>query len=141
MPSTAIVALALLRKLGYDAMAATNGAEAIEAVRNSGLRPGADGLRDTGVDGFESTRERSPRHSPGSSDHRLTADAMPSDRDRCLSEGMNDYLAKPVELGQLAELSQMAPRGRRPGATPTSATYLERERSGAVFDPEVLLER
>jgi CheY-like chemotaxis protein len=29
---------------------------------------------------------------------------MPSDRDRCLREGMNDYLSKPLDLQQLAEV-------------------------------------
>ena len=34
----------------------------------------------------------------------MTADAMPADRDRCLSEGMDDYLAKPVKLNLLSEV-------------------------------------
>ena len=56
------------------------------------------------MDGFEATRRirgslhRTFRSSP------LTADAMSADRDRCLSEGMNDYLAKPVELRLLEDV-------------------------------------
>ena len=34
----------------------------------------------------------------------LTADAMPEDRVRCLREGMNDYLSKPVDIDRLADL-------------------------------------
>ena len=56
------------------------------------------------MDGFEAThRIRSSAH-PGIPIIAVTADAMSDDRNRCLSEGMNDYLAKPVELGPLAEM-------------------------------------
>ncbi|HEY9238551.1 MAG TPA: response regulator, partial [Burkholderiaceae bacterium] len=32
----------------------------------------------------------------------LTADALPSDRQRCLDAGMNDFLTKPVSSSQLS---------------------------------------
>ena len=50
------------------------------------------------MDGFEATRRIRASLHPGIPIVAVTADAMPADRDRCLSEGMNDYLAKPVEL-------------------------------------------
>ena len=51
----------------------------------------------------------------------LTADAMPADRDRCLSEGMNDYLAKPVDLRQLAEvLARWLPESGGGATAPTA---------------------
>jgi two-component system sensor histidine kinase/response regulator len=53
------------------------------------------------MDGFEATRRIRRSNHAGIPIIAVTADAMPADRDWCLSEGMNDYLAKPVELGQL----------------------------------------
>lgn len=54
------------------------------------------------MDGFEATRQIRGSAQPGIPIIAMTADAMPSDRDHCLNEGMNGYLAKPVDLAQLA---------------------------------------
>ena len=57
------------------------------------------------MDGFQATRsirelERS-RHAPRSYIVAMTANAMWGDRDRCLAEGMDDYVSKPVEESDL----------------------------------------
>jgi DNA-binding NarL/FixJ family response regulator len=41
----------------------------------------------------------------------LTANAMASDRERCLQAGMNEHLAKPFELTQLVAMIQRLVRG------------------------------
>jgi PAS domain S-box-containing protein len=96
------VILAQLRKLGYDGKAVINGVEAVEAVQH-----GAYGLllMDCAMplmDGYEATRRIRQSAQPHIPIIALTASAMPPDRERCLSEGMDDYLAKPVELSRLA---------------------------------------
>jgi PAS domain S-box-containing protein len=123
------VALAQLHKLGYQAGAAGNGAEAIEAVRQGGYDLVLMDCAMPVMDGFEATRRIRATH-PGIPVIAMTADAMPADRDRCLREGMNDYLAKPVDIDRLAEVLARWLAASAAG---------EQER--AVFDEEALLRR
>jgi CheY-like chemotaxis protein len=58
-----------------------------------------------GMDGFETTRRL--RLDPQFKDTpiiALTALAMPSDRQRCLDAGMDEYISKPVNLKALVKL-------------------------------------
>jgi PAS domain S-box-containing protein len=123
------VALAQLRKLGYQASAAANGAKAIEAVRQGGCDLVLMDCEMPVMDGFEAARGIRSIH-PAIPVVAMTADAMPADRDRCLREGMNDYLAKPVDIERLAEvLARWLPA---PAAE---------QRDTAVFDEDALLRR
>jgi PAS domain S-box-containing protein len=97
------VALAQLKKLGYTADAVTNGVEAIQAIQRGGYDLVLMDCQMPVMDGFEATRQlrslqaRLPIIA-------MTADAMAPDRDRCLAAGMNDYLAKPVDLRRLQDV-------------------------------------
>jgi CheY-like chemotaxis protein/HPt (histidine-containing phosphotransfer) domain-containing protein len=98
------VILAQLKKLGYEAEAVPNGAEAVEAVKGGGYDLVLMDCAMPVMDGYEAThhiRQSSHAQIPIVA---LTASAMASDRERCLSEGMNDYLAKPVDLSRLVEV-------------------------------------
>jgi PAS domain S-box-containing protein len=98
------VALAQLNKLGYEASAVANGAEAVEAVQRESFDLVLMDCEMPVMDGFEAARHiRGMLHSkiPIVA---LTADAMADDRDRCLAEGMNDYLTKPVKPALLADV-------------------------------------
>jgi CheY-like chemotaxis protein len=97
------VALAQLWKLGYQATAVTNGAEAVDAVMGGCYDLVLMDCQMPVMDGFEATRRIRLAH-PGIPIVAITADAMRPDRDRCLREGMNDYLAKPVDLRGLANM-------------------------------------
>ena len=98
------VVLAQLEKLGYPANAVCDGAEAVRAVKEERYDLVLMDCQMPVMDGFEATRqirESAQAHIPIIA---LTASAMAGDRDRCLHEGMNDYLAKPLELERLAEM-------------------------------------
>ena len=109
------VALAQLRKLGYEALAVNNGAEAVEKVQGGGYDLVLMDCQMPVMDGIEATHLI--RQSTGIPIVAMTAHAMPGDRDRFLSEGMDDYLAKPVELKQLVEVLAKWVPGRDGGDT------------------------
>ena len=95
-----IVALALLKKMGYEADVTANGLEALEALSRSPYDLVLMDCQMPQMDGFEAT---AAIRNPASNvlDHSvpiiaMTANALQGDRDRCMKAGMDDYLVKPV---------------------------------------------
>jgi signal transduction histidine kinase/FixJ family two-component response regulator len=125
------VALAQLQKLGYQANAVTDGAEALQELGRGRYDLVLMDCEMPVMDGFEATRSIR-----GGSKHSIipivamTASAMQTDRDRCRRAGMSDFIAKPVDLRELAEvLARWLPVSHDEGP----------EKS--VFDAEALLRR
>ena len=102
------VAVAMLNKLGYRADLVANGVEALQALREADYDVVLMDCEMPEMDGYEATRRIRERRTGTRNPHipiiALTADAMTGDRDKCLQAGMNDYLAKPVEPRQLADV-------------------------------------
>ncbi len=98
-----MVTMAQLQMLGYQAFSVNNGLEAVQAVKQGGYDLVLMDCHMPVMDGFEATaRIRKSSHAaiPVIA---LTAGAFQEDEDRCLSE-MNDYIAKPVDLGRLTRV-------------------------------------
>jgi signal transduction histidine kinase/DNA-binding response OmpR family regulator len=97
------VAIAMLRHLGYRADLASDGVEAVEAVRRVPYdvvlmdlqMPLLDGIDATRQIIAEHARERRPRIVA------LTANAFEEDREQCLAAGMDDYVSKPLKTETL----------------------------------------
>jgi len=102
------LALALFKKLGYEADLAEDGIQAVEAARNKNYDIIFMDMQMPRMDGLEATRILREKH--GSPFQipiiALTANVMQSDRDNCSAAGMNDFLAKPIKREELAEVLQ-----------------------------------
>jgi PAS domain S-box-containing protein len=101
-----------LTKLGFTADAVGNGKEVLEALQRVPYDIVLLDCQMPEVDGYEVARRiRKEGCATFKSEPyliALTANALPGDRERCLSAGMNDYLTKPVLLDALEGVFQRA---------------------------------
>lgn len=100
------VAAKMLEKLGCRVDVAANGREAVEGMARIQYLLVFMDCQMPEMDGFEATRlirqqERAWGHVPIVA---MTANAMAEDRVRCLAIGMDDFLSKPVQSQDLAEM-------------------------------------
>jgi CheY-like chemotaxis protein len=116
------VALRLLEKLGYQADVANNGKEVLENVKKGLYNFILMDVQMPEMDGFETTKairkieygiqfqlksHINLSHSPQAHFRipiiAMTAHTMKGDREKCLKEGMDDYVSKPIQLQELAD--------------------------------------
>jgi len=115
------VASTMLALFGVDYHVASGGAEALEAIDDTSYDLILMDCQMPGMDGFETTRvirdDEQERHIEPSIIVALTANAMEGDRQRCLDSGMDDYLAKPINMSSIEQVLQRwlaAPAGTNP---------------------------
>lgn len=98
---------ALLRRLGYEPLVAHNGQEALSVYATAPIDCILMDLQMPEMDGIEATRMI--REIEDGTDHKayifaLTANTVPTDKQKCFDAGMNEYLNKPVRMNALAAL-------------------------------------
>ncbi|HET9938505.1 MAG TPA: response regulator [Gaiella sp.] len=104
-----MLAVRLLRGLGYTADVAGNGVEAVDAVERGGYDLVLMDVQMPEMDGLEATREIRARHAAdGPRIVAMTANAMAEDRDECLAAGMDDYVSKPIRIEELVSALERA---------------------------------
>jgi two-component system, sensor histidine kinase and response regulator len=109
------IALVLLKKLGLQADVASNGVDAVSAVRGYRYDIVLMDIQMPEMNGYEATAAiRELEQATVSGQHipviALTGSEDRSDQDRCVEAGMDDYIAKPVIYEQLKYvLSQWLP--------------------------------
>jgi two-component system, sensor histidine kinase and response regulator len=131
------VAVGLLAKRGHEVVVANNGLEALTALTKGTFDLVLMDVQMPEMGGFECTAEIR-RREQASGEHlrvvAMTAHAMHGDRERCLSVGMDDYLAKPIDPALLyAAVEHDATSG------PLSAGETRRVEGVVQFDREQML--
>lgn len=92
-----MVALRMLEGLGFRADLAASGLEAVDAVARRPYDVILMDLQMPGIDGHETARRILAKPAAGTIQIiALTADARSEERQRCLEEGMVDYILKPL---------------------------------------------
>jgi len=100
------VARGVLERKGFTVSVATNGRQALEALQREHFDLVLMDVQMPVMDGFEATRairEREAGSATRTPIIAMTAHAMKGDRERCLAAGMDGYLTKPLDTGQLVQ--------------------------------------
>lgn len=103
-PANQQVAMLMLSRLGCNVDICDNGGAALEAIEKNNYDLVFMDCQMPVMDGYEATKELR-RREEGSENHSIivamTAHALPVDKEKCLSAGMDDYLSKPVKQKDL----------------------------------------
>lgn len=100
------VASAMLENLGFQVDVVADGAQAVQAAASTSYQAILMDGQMPVLDGYQATTEirRLSQGSRRTPIIAVTGSAMKSDQQRCLAAGMDDYLAKPLNLNTLADI-------------------------------------
>ena len=110
------VAIHQLNLMGHQVETASNGVEALERMDRNAYDAVLMDVHMPGLDGYATTAEVRKREA--GTKHTwiiaMTANALPTDRAKCLAAGMDDYLSKPVSSATLAQVLARCPLSSGP---------------------------
>ncbi len=133
------VAREILETVGIIVEMAANGIEAVNAVSESDFDAVLMDVQMPEMDGYEATGNiRSDPRNKGLPIVAMTAHALTGDREKCLEEGMNDHVTKPIDIEELlTTLAKWVKPSRRPPA-PKKVRQEPPESCEAEDLPEIL---
>jgi signal transduction histidine kinase/DNA-binding response OmpR family regulator/HPt (histidine-containing phosphotransfer) domain-containing protein len=126
----------VLRRLGFDVDVAANGRDAIRMTSEKDYAAVFMDCQMPEIDGYTAAatirrRDGNVRHTPIIA---MTAHTMEGDREKCLAAGMDEYIAKPMRLNDVAQLCD------RLIVVDLLRADTPRRPAPAVFDPSGLIE-
>ncbi len=106
------IAREVLESAGAQVATATNGRQAVDAVRTTACDAVVMDINMPVMNGLEATREiRSEKRFTRLPIVAMTASAMAEDRTRCLEAGMNAHVTKPIDVDEMVEVLARLTRG------------------------------
>jgi CheY-like chemotaxis protein/HPt (histidine-containing phosphotransfer) domain-containing protein len=125
------VVVTMLQNLRYDVIIANNGQEAVEVLQQNSIDLVFMDCQMPIMDGYDATRAiralEEKKSSADSGKHipiiALTAHAFNSDKERCFSAGMDDYLKKPLNFHQLTATLHRWLRPSKDEVSPASVSH------------------
>jgi len=96
-----------LAKRGFEIDVANNGQEALDKLENRAYDIILMDLMMPVMDGFAATRNIRKREKDKGNKNiiiGLTANTYDADRERCINEGMDEYMAKPFDIDKFSEI-------------------------------------
>lgn len=103
-----LIVVEMLKRLGVEIEQAEHGEDALERLAASSFDLVLMDCLMPRLDGFEATRRWREQEHTAARERlpivALTANAMAEDKVRCLAAGMDDLLAKPIQLPALTSL-------------------------------------
>jgi PAS domain S-box-containing protein len=105
VPSNQKVLVEMLKRIGYRADMAADGLEVLQALERQPYDLVLMDVKMPEMDGITAAKEiRRLWPNNGPKVVAITAYAMEGDREKCLEAGMDDYIAKPIQKGELVEI-------------------------------------
>lgn len=112
---------AALKKLGFAPVIAASGEEAVDLAGRSDFDVILMDIEMPDMDGIEATAKIRAQASGEEQPYfvALTANAIAGDRERYLQAGMDDYVSKPIEIGELVRALRSAATKRQAALRPS----------------------
>ncbi len=110
-----MVAAKLLEERGHSVQIASNGLEAVDAVRQTQFDVILMDVQMPEMNGFQATaaiRQIEEKHGGHVPIIAMTANALKGDREQCIAAGMDDYVAKPIHSADLLHAVERFMHGR-----------------------------
>lgn len=136
----------ILAHAGYNVDMVENGAEAVKALQAGAYDIVLMDCEMPVMDGYQATRLIRDPHTGVINSQipivAVTASAMAGDRDKCIAAGMDDYLPKPIEPGNLIRVIEKWLGARQKDDCRTASPAVEPvAHANPVFDYNALLKR